>query len=240
MAWLGGLTSPLLCGTLQKAGGTQAAMTSGWGAKQGLWSHSPKTGTGRKGMGSQPESRQVFGRDPILLPGIGLEGLDKAAPGELRPYQESGSASLKPLAKGLLAIFSWVICRGESPEMGLQEAGGTQCHPPVLSASPLLTPWMSGRCIWVHVHPAAPTYPVVLIGRHGGELGFGEDEGLEVLLGIAFAVLARVHEHHVEAGLVAVHGVEDDLGVRKGVRWVAQCKPSLTLVSPWAHAPRFW
>lgn len=29
-------------------------------------------------------------------------------------YQESGSLSLKPLAKGLLAIFSWVICRGES------------------------------------------------------------------------------------------------------------------------------
>lgn len=33
-------------------------------------------------------------------------------------YQESESVSLKPLAKGLLAIFSWVICRGESVVMG--------------------------------------------------------------------------------------------------------------------------
>ena len=55
------------------------------------------------------------------------------------------------------------------------------------------------------------THPVVLIRRHGRELGLREDEGLEVLLGVALAVLAGVHEDHVEAGLVAVHGVENDL-----------------------------
>lgn len=56
-----------------------------------------------------------------------------------------------------------------------------------------------------------PTHPVVLIRRHGRELGLREHEGLEVLLGVALAVLAWVHEDHVEAGLVAVHGVENDL-----------------------------
>jgi hypothetical protein len=58
---------------------------------------------------------------------------------------------------------------------------------------------------------------VVLIGRHSRELGLREDEGLEVLLGVASAVLARVHEDHVETGLVAVHGVEDYLGAGCGV-----------------------
>lgn len=52
---------------------------------------------------------------------------------------------------------------------------------------------------------------MVLIRRHGRELGLRKDEGLEVLLGIALAVFARVHEDHVETRLVAVHGVEDDL-----------------------------
>lgn len=66
---------------------------------------------------------------------------------------------------------------------------------------------MAGRC----PISCGPTHPVVLIRRHGRELGLREDEGLEVLLGIALAVLARVHEDHVEAGLVAVHGVENDL-----------------------------
>lgn len=73
-------------------------------------------------------------------------------------------------------------------------------------------------CAWPQSARDSPlsTHPVVLIGRHRGELRLREDEGLEVLLGVALAVLARVHEHHVEAGLVAVHGVEDDLGSRRG------------------------
>lgn len=57
---------------------------------------------------------------------------------------------------------------------------------------------------------------VVLIRCHGCELGLCEDEGLEVLLGVALTVLAWVHENHMEARLVAVHGVENDLwGVQK-------------------------
>lgn len=69
------------------------------------------------------------------------------------------------------------------------------------------------------------THPVVLICRHGRELGLREDEGLEVLLRVALAVFAWVHEDHVEAQLVAVHRAENDLqGVRKG--WDSS-KPSL-------------
>lgn len=59
---------------------------------------------------------------------------------------------------------------------------------------------------------------MVLVGRHCHELGLGEAEGLEVLVGKALAVAPRVHKDDVEAGLVAVHGVEDDLGVGKR-RW---------------------
>lgn len=65
-----------------------------------------------------------------------------------------------------------------------------------------------------------PTHPVVLIGCHGRELGLREDEGLEVLLGVALTVLARVHKDHVESGLVAVHGVENDLRGQGVVRKV--------------------
>lgn len=57
----------------------------------------------------------------------------------------------------------------------------------------------------------AMTHPVVLIGCHSCELGLREDKGLEVFLGIAGTVLARVHEDHVETGLITVHGVENDL-----------------------------
>lgn len=52
---------------------------------------------------------------------------------------------------------------------------------------------------------------MVLIGCHSCELGLREDKGLEVFLGIASAVLARVHEDHMETRLIAVHGVENDL-----------------------------
>lgn len=73
------------------------------------------------------------------------------------------------------------------------------------------------------------THPVVLIRRHGRELGLREDEGFEVLLGVALAVLARVHEDHVEAGLVAVHGIENDLrGMREGLCWGSGQRQALT------------
>lgn len=58
----------------------------------------------------------------------------------------------------------------------------------------------------------SPAHPVVLVCRHCHELGLWEAEGLEVLVGEAFAVAPGVHQHHMEAGLIAVHGVEDDLG----------------------------
>lgn len=107
------------------------------------------------------------------------------------PYHGSGSPSRNPLAKGLLAIFSWVICGGERGQ-GIPGRGPS--------------------------FRLAGAHPVVLVGCHCHELGLGEAEGLEVLVGEALAVAPRVHKHDVEAGLVAVHGVEDDLGVGKR-RW---------------------
>lgn len=81
-------------------------------------------------------------------------------------------------------------------------------------------PWASVsapvKCAGRRPMSCGATHPVVLIGGHGCELGLCEDEGLEVLLGVALAVLARVHEDHVEPGLVAVHGVEDDLRGAQG------------------------
>lgn len=65
-----------------------------------------KQGSGAKALGD------AWGR------GEGLGQGSRAQPAGVRQYQESGSLSLKPLAKGLLAIFSWVICRGESEVTG--------------------------------------------------------------------------------------------------------------------------
>lgn len=75
------------------------------------------------------------------------------------------------------------------------------------------------------------THPVVLIGCHSCELGLREDKGLEVFLGIAGAVLAWVHEDHVETGLITMHGVEDDLqeGESQVQGWSWCSHP------PWAH-----
>lgn len=52
---------------------------------------------------------------------------------------------------------------------------------------------------------------MVLIGRDRREARLLEHEGLVVLLRVFLAVLAWVHVHHVEPGLVAVHGVQNDL-----------------------------
>lgn len=54
------------------------------------------------------------------------------------------------------------------------------------------------------------THSVVLVGGDGGELGLGEDEGTKVF-GAGHVLGLRVDVHHMEARLVPVHGVEDDL-----------------------------
>lgn len=54
-------------------------------------------------------------------------------------------------------------------------------------------------------------YPVVLVSSDGNEACFWEGEGAEVTLGIAVAVAPRVHQHHMQAWLVAMHRVQDDL-----------------------------
>lgn len=51
-------------------------------------------------------------------------------------YHGSGSPSRNPLAKGLLAIFNWVICRGRGSKRD-QGAGGAPHCPPL----PQLTRW---------------------------------------------------------------------------------------------------
>lgn len=68
----------------------------------------------------------------------------------------------------------------------------------------------------VRVVPQPGTHPVVLIGCHCHKLGLSEGEGLEVLMGKTLAVLTWVHEHDMEAGLVPVHGIQDDLRVQRG------------------------
>lgn len=52
---------------------------------------------------------------------------------------------------------------------------------------------------------------MVLVRRDRREAGLLEHEGLVVLLRVLLAVFARVHVNYVEPGLVAVHGVQDDL-----------------------------
>lgn len=76
---------------------------------------------------------------------------------------------------------------------------------------------------------------MILVGCHCHELGLREAEGLEVLVGEALAVAPRVHEDDVEAGLVAVHGVEDDLGVGKR-RW--QDTPGRDALCPTSPSPQ--
>lgn len=53
--------------------------------------------------------------------------------------------------------------------------------------------------------------PVVLVGRHGREFGLREDEGAKVLR-LRGVLRPLVDVDDVEAGLVAVHGIQYDLG----------------------------
>lgn len=53
-------------------------------------------------------------------------------------YHGSGSPSRNPLAKGLLAIFSWVICsrKGSKWDQGPMGWGAPRCPPPPFPNSP--------------------------------------------------------------------------------------------------------
>ena len=57
------------------------------------------------------------------------------------------------------------------------------------------------------------TYPMVLVGSDGGELGLREGEGLEVLLAVGHLAPRRAVDH-MEARLVAVHRIQDHLRMR--------------------------
>lgn len=59
-------------------------------------------------------------------------------------------------------------------------------------------------------HIKAP-YPVVLVCCDRCEASFLKNKGLVILLGIFLAVFAGIHVDHMEPGLVAMHGVENDL-----------------------------
>lgn len=52
---------------------------------------------------------------------------------------------------------------------------------------------------------------MVLVGGHCGETRLLEDKGLKILLRVLLAVFPGVHVDHVEAGLISVHGVQNDL-----------------------------
>ena len=96
--------------------------------------------------------------------------------------------SRKPLAKGLAAIFSCVIWG---------------CTSRVKTP----TAWAG------HATPSSRvTHPWVLVGCHGDEHGLGEAEG-----GNAPPVLAAKlgGPHQVYAGLILMHGVQDQLGGKK-------------------------
>ena len=58
--------------------------------------------------------------------------------------------------------------------------------------------------------------PVVLVGGDGGELGLAEEERFEILAATHVLALG-VDVDHVEAWLVLVHGVQNDLRGEGGV-----------------------
>lgn len=107
---------------------------------------------------------------------------------QFRPF------SRKPLAKGLAAIFSCVIWVG---------GGGDAAHP----ESRLLQPEQGDA-----TRSSRITHPWVLVGCHGDERGLREAEG-----GNAPPVLAAElgGPHQVYAGLIFMHGVQDQLGGKK-------------------------
>lgn len=104
--------------------------------------------------------------------------------------------SRKPLAKGLAAIFSCVIWGHTSRVKALTaRAEPTPPSPP-----------------HPHTPPKAVTHPRVLVGCHRDECRLGEAEG-----GDTPPVLAAElgGPHQVDAGLVLVHGVQDQLGEKE-------------------------
>lgn len=59
--------------------------------------------------------------------------------------------------------------------------------------------------------PTPGPHPVVLVGSDRGEARLLEHEGFEVLLGVFLTIFSGVHVDNMEAGLVSVHGVENNL-----------------------------
>ena len=55
---------------------------------------------------------------------------------------------------------------------------------------------------------------MILVGRHGREFGLGEDEGSEILR-LRGVLCPLVDVDHVEARLVSVHGIQNDLQRRR-------------------------
>lgn len=107
---------------------------------------------------------------------------------QFRPF------SRKPLAKGLAAIFSCVIWG---------QGQGDATHP----ESRLLQPGQGDA-----TRSSRVTHPWVLVGCHRDECGLREAEG-----GNAPPVLAAElgSPHQVYAGLILMHGVQDQLRGKK-------------------------
>lgn len=59
--------------------------------------------------------------------------------------------------------------------------------------------------------PLADPHPVILVGSDCSEARLLKHKRFEVLLCIFLTVFSRVHIDNVEAGLVSVHGVENNL-----------------------------
>lgn len=64
--------------------------------------------------------------------------------------------------------------------------------------------------------PPTGPHPVVLVGGDCSEACLFKYKGFKILLCILFAVFARVHVDNMEAGLVSVHGVENNLEDKGG------------------------
>lgn len=57
---------------------------------------------------------------------------------------------------------------------------------------------------------------MVLVGSDRRESRLLKHKGFKVLLGIFLAIFARVHIDDVEAGLVSVHGIQNNLEDKVG------------------------
>lgn len=104
------------------------------------------------------------------------------------------------------------------------------CHAPTSTLS-----YTSSQCLSDHSLGGLCTHPVVLIGCYCHELSLREDERLEILLRIALTVWTWIYHYHMEARLVPVHRVQDDLfgQEERHLRWRADIP--LTIDKPFIH-----